>query len=88
MSQLQGRLDRLERRVSARAGPQHHDDRSPLDDYFNTLTTREEREEFIALVQDVHDIEQREREAHEAGLALPQRSVAEQVRMDEFDRCF
>jgi uncharacterized coiled-coil protein SlyX len=87
MSALQGRLDRLERRVSAQAGAQRHDDRSPLYDYFNALTTRDEREEFLVLAQDVHAVEQREVEAHAAGQALPPRSAAEQARIDELNRC-
>jgi len=87
MSSLQGRLDRLERRVSALTGPQQHDGHSPIEDYFNALTTREEREEFLVLVQDVHAVQQREHEAHEAGQAPPARSVAEQARIDELNRC-
>ncbi len=87
MSRLQGRLDRLERRVSTLAGPQHYDDRPTLDGYFNTLTTVQAREEFIALVRDVHTIQEREHEAVTAGQTIPPRSVAEQARVDELDRC-
>ncbi len=87
MSQLQGRIDRLERRVSAQAGPQQRDGHSPIEDYFNALTTREEREEFLVLAQDVHAVQQREVEARAAGQALPPRSAVEQARIDELNRC-
>ncbi len=87
MSRLQGRIDRLEQREGALARPPRHDGCPTLEGYFNTLTTREEREEFLVLVQDVHAIQQREVEAHKAGRALPARSADEQARIDELDRC-
>jgi len=87
MTRLQGRIGRLEHREDARAQPQRHDGRPTLEDYFNALTTREKREEFLVLVQDVHAIQQREVEAHEAGRALPARSTDEQARIDELNRC-
>lgn len=86
MSHLQGRLDRLERRVSAQAGPQRPADHSALTDYFNSLTTVQAREEFIALVTDVEAIEGREHKAREAGGAIPPRSADERARLDELDR--
>ncbi len=88
MSRLQGRIDRLEQREGALARPPRHDDRPTLEDYFNALTTREEREEFLVLVQDVHAIQQREVETHEAGQPIHTRSAVEQARVDELDRCF
>jgi hypothetical protein len=87
MSHLQGRLDRLERRAHTPAGLQRHDGRLTPEGYFNALTTREEREEFLVLVQDVHAIQQRARAAHEAGRAIPPRSGDEQARIDELNRC-
>ncbi len=86
MSRLQGRVARLEQREGALARPLRRDDRPTLEDCFDALTTREEREEFLVLVQDVHAIQQREVEAADAGLSIPPRSVAEQARMDEIDR--
>ncbi len=83
MSRLQGRIDRLERRESTLAKVHQHDDRSTLQGYFDALTTREEHEEFLALVQDVHAIQQREVEATDAGQAIPLRSATEQTRIDE-----
>jgi hypothetical protein len=58
-----------------------------LEDYFNGLTTRDEREAFLVLALDVHAVQQREAEAHAAGQALPPRSAVEQARMDELARC-
>ncbi len=87
MSHVQGRLDRLERRAHTPAGLQRHDGRPTPEGYFNALTTREEREAFLVLVQDVHAVQQRERAAHEAGRAIPPRSGDEQARIDELDRC-
>ncbi len=86
MSGLQTRIDRLERRERALAGAQRHDDRLTLGDCFNALTTREEREEFLVLVKNVHAIQQREVEAMNAGLVPPARNAMEQARMDELDR--
>jgi len=88
MSRLQGRIDRLEQREGALARPPRHDGCPTLEGYFNTLTTREEREGFITLVQDVHAIQQREDEALDAGQPIHARSATEQARMDELDRCF
>jgi len=87
MSSLQTRIDRLEQREGARLRPPRHDGCPTLEDYFNALTTREEREEFLVLAQDVHAIQQREVEAHKAGRALPARSADEQARIDELNRC-
>jgi len=87
MSRLQGHIDRLERREGALARPPQHDDRPILDDHFNALTTIQEREGFITLVQDVHAIQRREIEALDTGQASPPRSGAEQARMDELDQC-
>lgn len=86
MSRLLGRIDRLERRERGLAGARRHDDRPTLEDCFNALATREEREEFLVLVQDVHAIQQREVEAMNAGLVPPARHAMEQARMDELDR--
>ena len=86
MSRLQGRVARLEQREGALARPLRHDDRPTLEDCFDALTDVQEREDFIALVQDVHAIQQREIEATNTGQAIPLRSGAEQARMDELDR--
>jgi len=87
MSRLQGRIDRLERREGALARPPRHDDRPTLEDCFGALTDVQEREDFIALVQNVHAIQQCEVEALDTGRAIPPRSLAEQARMDELDQC-
>ncbi len=87
MSGLQTRIDRLERRAHTSAGLERHDGRLTPEGYFNALTTREEREAFLVLVQDVHAVQQRESAAHEAGRAIPPRSGDEQARIDELDRC-
>ncbi len=87
MSHLQGRIARLERREGALAGAQGYHDHPTLEGYFNTLTTREEREEFLVLAQDVYAIQRREVEAHKAGRAIPPRSADEQARIDELTRC-
>jgi len=86
VSRLLGRIDRLERRERTLAGARRHDDRPTIEDCFNALTTREEREEFLVLVKDVHAIQQREVEAMHAGLVPPARNALEQARMDELDR--
>ena len=87
MSHLQGRIARLERREGALAGAQGYYDHPTFEGYFNTLTTREEREEFLVLAQDVHAIQRREIEALDTGQAIPPRSADEQARIDELDRC-
>lgn len=88
MSQLHGRLGRLERRRSTLLVPQSREGHPTVEEYFNGLTTREEREEFLVLVQDVHAVQQREHAAHEAGAAIPPRSGDEQARIDALNRRF
>ncbi len=87
MSRLQGRIDRLEQREGTLARPRRHDGCPTLEDCFGALTDVQEREGFIALVQDVHAIQQREVEAHEAGQASPAWIADEQARVDDLDRC-
>jgi len=87
VSGLQTRIDRLERRAHTSGGLQRHDGRLTPEGYYDALTTREEREEFITLVQAVHAIQRREHEAQQAGRAIPLRSGDEQARIDALNRC-
>jgi len=88
MSRLHGRVERLERYESARHGRWHGPTGLTIQDYFDTLTNVQEREAFVALVVDVHAIQQREDEADAAGRVIPARSAAEQARIDTFNRAF
>lgn len=81
---LRGRLDRLERRERALASSQRSSGRPTLQEYYDALTTIEEREAFLTLVGDVFDIQQREDAAEAAGHAIPARTAAEQARIDAF----
>ncbi len=85
-NQLRGRLARLERHESALASSQRYPGRSTLQDHFDTLTTIEEREAFIRLVENVSVIMQREEAAEAAGHVIPERTAAEQAWMDTFNR--
>jgi len=86
VSGLQTRIDRLERLRNVQVRSQQHTGRPTMEDHFNALTTPEEREAFIALVQEVHAVQEREHTAAQAGQAIPPRSTAEQARIDELDR--
>jgi len=86
VSGLQTRIDRLERLRNVQGRLQQQTRQPTLEDHFNALTTREEREAFIALVQEVHTVQEREDTAAQTGQVVPPRSTAEQARINKLDR--